>query len=176
MFVAFNADAEDAPKDEGDRAASTLCSKLNKWMRSLNQEANVVANTLSHLVKSVQFSKCSRLLIECNSNTTAIWIRMYCAEKNLLSRISTTAKLQPCTYWLVLKFIPYNGSFDPDDPDQLRALELLHGLAEGSISSTTWIKKLELHVPNQKFANVKILFLPPHHQPTSTQKSICCQY
>ena len=110
---------------------------------------------------TVQFSKHNGLLIECDSNATATQVRSYCVEENLLTKISTSAKLQSRTYRLVLKFVPCNSTFNPDDTDQLQALEMSHGLAEGSISSATWIKKPELRAPNQKVANVKITCSSP---------------
>lgn len=110
---------------------------------------------------TVQFSKHNGLLIECDSNATATQVRSYCVEENLLTKISTSAKLQLHTYHLVLKFVPCNSTFNPDNADQLQVLEMSHDHAEGSISSAAWIKKWGLHAPNQKVANVKITCSSP---------------
>ena len=64
VFVAFDGDAVDAPKDKGGGAAYALCSKLNEWLRLFNQEADVVTNTSSHLVKSVDMPRMQQRSME----------------------------------------------------------------------------------------------------------------
>ena len=56
-----------------------------------------------------------------------------------------------------MKFIPCDGTFAPEDEDQLCTIETDHKLEEGMIILAAWIKKLELHSPNQKMANVKVI-------------------
>ena len=60
-----------------------------------------------------------------------------------------------------MKFVTCNRSFAPDDEDQLCMIEADHKLKEGSIISAAWIKKPELHSPNQKTANIKVICSSP---------------
>lgn len=162
IYVTYEVNAEDSPTNRGGIAAYALCGKLNEMMCSLNQETNQITNTSSHLIKSIQFMERRALLIECESNIMANWLKIYCAEKGLLTHLYSTAKLQLHTYHLVLKFVPCDGTFNPNDPEQLHALESEHKLEEGSILTASWIKRPELCAQNQKTTNVKVTCSSPH--------------
>ena len=88
-------------------------------------------------------------------------LKSYFNEKDLLSCICSTTKVQPQPYRLVLKFVPCDGSFSPANEDHLHSLEVDHRIKEGSIITASWIKKLELRSPNQRMANVKVLCSMP---------------
>ena len=60
-----------------------------------------------------------------------------------------------------MKFVPCDGSFSPEDENQLRVLETEHNLKVGSIIVASWIKKPEHCAPNQKIANVKVFCSSP---------------
>ena len=60
------------------------------------------------------------------------------------------AKIQPHLYHLVMKFVPCDSSFSPEDQDQLCQIEIDHSLETRSIVAASWIKKPELPSPNQK--------------------------
>ena len=162
LYVTSDANAWDLPASRGGAIAYTLCGMLNEQMCSLDQEYNQVTNTSSHLIKSIQLTEHNTVLIQCNSSTTVLCLESYCSEKTILTHICSTAVLQPHTYCLVLKFIPFNGAFSPEDTETLCQWEVEHNLEEGSIVSATWIKKLGLHAQNQKTTNIKCIFPSPH--------------
>ena len=60
-----------------------------------------------------------------------------------------------------MKFVPCDGTFTPEDKDQLHTIETDHKLEEGTIILAAWIKKPELCLPNQKTANVKVICSSP---------------
>ena len=162
IYITYNTNEVDSTTSKGGAAAYMLCGKLNEIMQSLDQESNQVSNTSSHLIKSIQFTERSALLIECESSNTANQLRTYCMEKGLITHLYSTAKIQPCVYCLVLKFVPCDGSFNPNNQEQLHILETEHKLEEGSILSAAWIKRPELWAQNQKTANVKITCSSPY--------------
>ena len=143
VYIAFDDSVEDSPKERGGPAAYALRGKLNEWIRTLDQETNQVMSQNGQPIKALQFTECSAMLLEFESKEYADHFRAYCAEKNLLTRICSTAKIQTRLYRLVLKFVPCDGSFSPEDTSQLRAIETEHKLEEGTILATSWIKKPE---------------------------------
>ena len=147
LYITFNQSTEDSPKDLGSAAAYKLCSKMNEWMCSLDQEINQVLHTASHLIKTLHFESWSTTLIECNSNTLPDHLKVYLKDKNLLTHICSTVKIQPHTYQLVMRFIPCDGVFSPHNETHLCSLEEVHGIEEGSIISAAWIKKPEMWFP-----------------------------
>lgn len=161
VYIAFDDSVEDSPKERGGPAAYALRGKLNEWIRTLDQETNQVMSQNGQPIKALQFTERSAMLLEFESKEYADRFRAYCAEKNLLTRICSTAKIQTRSYRLVLKFVPCDGSFSPEDTSQLRAIETEHKLEEGTILAASWIKKPERRSPNQKTANVKLICSSP---------------
>ena len=162
IFVTYDLTAANSPKDYGREAAHALGGKLNEWMQALDQEGHQVLNTNSCLIKLLLFTNQSAILMECDTGTMAVWLKSYINEKNLLAQICASAKLQPHSFRLILKFVPCDRSFSPDDEDQLRVIEIDHSMVEGSIILASWIKKPELRSPNQKTANIKFICASPH--------------
>ena len=80
----------------------------------------------------------------------------YCRDNNLLKQICNTVKIQQCTYQVVMKFVPCNSSFSPEDEAQLHTIEAKHKLDKGAIVAASWIKKPERWSPRQKTANIKV--------------------
>ena len=161
VYIIYDQNTEDSPKDPGSAVAYKLCSKMNKWMCSLDQETSQVSHMASHLIKTLHFTNWSTILIECDSNTMASQLRGYLKNKNLLTCICSTAKSQPHMYCLVMKFIPCNGTFLPHNESHLHSLEEVHRVEEGSIITAAWIKKPEMRLPNQKMANLKVICSSP---------------
>ncbi|KAI0784692.1 hypothetical protein C8Q75DRAFT_705133, partial [Abortiporus biennis] len=58
---------------------------------------------------------------------------------------------------LILHFVPINGTFDPQNTDDLRFLEDYVGAPQNSISKAYWIKNPEKCAPGQRVANVKLI-------------------
>ena len=143
VYVSFDNEVADSPKERSGLAAYTLRGKINEWIRSLDQETNQVTLTSGQPIKALQFTERSTMLLEFDSKSHADRFQTYGKDKGLLTRICSTAKIQACTYHVVFKFIPCNGSFSPENRDHLRTLESEHNLEEGSIAVASWIKKPE---------------------------------
>lgn len=141
--------------------AYSLHSKVNKWIRALDQETNQVMSTAGQPIKTPQFMECSTILLKFDSKVLANHFQLYCRDKDLLTRICSTVKIQTHTCQVVMKFVPCDGSFSPEDKSQLRVLEMEHNLEVGSIVVASWIKKPECHAPNQKTVNVKVFCSSP---------------
>ena len=157
VYVTFSKDADDSPTDQGSTAAYKLRSKLNEQLRALNQETNQVDQATGQPIRALHFTERSALLIEFDSTNTAAKFRTYCNDFDFLSNICSTATIQPRTYRLIMKFVPCDGSFAPDNEEQLRDIETDHDLENGSLISASWIKKPERRSPNQKTAHVKLI-------------------
>ena len=101
------------------------------------------------------------MLLEFDLKSHTDHFQTYCKDKELLTCICSTTKIQAQTCRVVFKFMPCNGSFSPGNKDHLRTLESEHNLEEGSIIAALWIKKPEHQAPNQKTANVKVFCTSP---------------
>ena len=161
VYISFDSEAADSPKERSGSAAYMLRGKINEWIRSLDQEANQVMSTSGQLIKALQFTERSAMLLEFNLKSHTDPFQKYCKDKGLLMCICSTAKIQARTYHVVFKFIPCDSSFSPENRDHLRTLESEHNLKEGSIAVASWIKKPEHRAPNQKTANIKFFCTSP---------------
>ena len=61
-----------------------------------------------------------------------------------------------------MKFMPCDGSFSPEDEDQLCTIKTEHKVDKGVIVVVSWIKKPERQSPRQKTANIKVLCATPN--------------
>ncbi|KAF8808116.1 hypothetical protein BYT27DRAFT_7030340, partial [Phlegmacium glaucopus] len=64
-------------------------------------------------------------------------------------------------YNLIFKFVPCTGNFDPSDANCISDLESSNNLQPGSISSATWLKRLDRRSPSQKVASLKVVCSSP---------------
>lgn len=118
-------------------------------------------STSGQLIRVLQFTKCSAMLLKFDLKPHADCFQTYCKDKGLLTCICSTVKIQAHTYCIIFKFVPCNSSFSPENKDHLRTMESEHNLKEGSIVVVSWIKKPEHQAPNQKMANVKVFCTSP---------------
>src|SRR5260370_42285093 len=95
--------------------------------------------------------------IEMNSIEAADWMRA--KPDRILSQIlKCETRVLGRTYPVVARFVP--TAFDRT-PNSIKKLEDEMGLQNGSIRDSLWIKNLSKRVPNQQFANLKILCATP---------------
>ena len=113
------------------------------------------------LISQGVFTERSTMLLKFDSKEHADQFQTYCKDRELLTRICSTARVQACTCCVVFKFVPCDSSFLPENKEHLRTLESEHNLEEGSIITASWIKKPERCAPNQKTANVKVFCASP---------------
>lgn len=157
-YISFDPADAKAPKDRGGPAAYQLRTQLNAYMKELDTATDQITDTTGFAIRALQFSDRNAILLEFESVESAKKFRTYCVEHFLLTaRICPSAKLQPRTYRVVMKFVPCDGNFDPSDRDHLRHIEEDLNLASNSIITASWIKKPENRAPNQKTANVKVV-------------------
>ena len=158
VYISFDNEVADSPKERSGSAAYALRGKIDEWIRSLDQETNQVTSTSGQPIKALQFTERSAMLLEFDLKSHADHFQTYCKDKELLTCICSTVKIQARTCRVVFKFVPCDGSFSPENKDHLRTLESEHNLEEGSIIAASWIKKPECQAPNQMS---KSFALPP---------------
>ena len=161
VYITFDNNATDSPKERSGTAAFALRGKINEWIRALDQETHQVMSPAGQPIKALQFTERGAMLLEFESKDYADRFNIYCRDNNLLKRICNTAKIQQRTYRVIMKFVPCDGSFSPEDETQLRTIEAEHKLDKGAIVAASWIKKPERRSPGQKTANVKVLCATP---------------
>ena len=157
----FDNEVADSPREWGSHVAYSLCGKVNEWIRTLDQKTNQVTSTAGQPIKTLQFMEHSAILLEFDSKALTNCFQLYCKDKNLLTCICSTVKIQTRTCQVVMKFVPCDGSFLPEDKSQMRVLETEHNLEVGSIVAASWIKKPKCRTPNQKTVNVKVFCSSP---------------
>ncbi|KAF8798453.1 hypothetical protein BYT27DRAFT_7123052, partial [Phlegmacium glaucopus] len=64
-------------------------------------------------------------------------------------------------YNLIFKFVPCTGNLDPSNAECIVDLKTSNNLQPGSISSATWLKRVDRHSPNQKVASLKVVCSSP---------------
>ena len=141
VYIFFDNKAADSLKERNSSAAYMLRSKINEWIQSLDQETNQITSTLGQLIRVLQFTEYSTMLLEFDSKPHADRFQTYCKDKGLLTCICSTVKIQARTYCVVFKFIPCDSSFSSENKDYLRTMASEHNLKEGSIVAASWIKK-----------------------------------
>ena len=116
------------------------------------------------LLLNLWSSNQSTTLYRMQHNSSGIWIK-----PPSLTLLSLLQRKRPTSVFLFhsiyptsflpnhYKFIPCDGTFTPEDKEQLRAIEEEHKLESGSILSASWIKKPKHRSPNQKTANIKVI-------------------
>lgn len=161
LYISFEASDTQAPKDRGGPAAFVLRGKLNELMKELDIKTGQQSTSSGAAIKALQFTERSAMLLEFDTPDSTARFNKYAKEHNLLTRICPTAKIQPRTYRIVMKFVPCDGTFDPSDRSQLRELESDQDLPDDAILAASWIKKPSLRAPNQKTANVKVICSDP---------------
>ena len=162
VYITFDNNMADSPKEHSRTAAFALHGKINEWIRSLDQEAHQVMSPAGQPIKVLQFTERGAILLKFESKEYTDHFNTYCRNNNLLRQICSTVKIQPHTYQVVIKFVPCDGSFSPKDNTQLCAIEAEHNLDKGAIVAAMWIKEPERHSPGQKTANVKVLCATPN--------------
>ena len=157
-YVSYEANDPKVPKDRGGPAAFQLRMKLNNRMKEIDTITKQVTEMSGFAIRALQFTERSAILLEFDSVESVKRFKTHCAENSLLTnQICPSAKLQPHSFRVIMKFVPCTGEFTPSDRSHLREIEEDLGLPEGSIMTATWIKKPENRSPNQTTANVKVI-------------------
>ena len=156
-YVSYETNNPKAPKDRGGPAAFQLHMKLNNHMKELDTITNQVNEMSSSAIQALQFTEHSAILMEFKSAKSTKHFKTHRTENSLLtSQICPTARLQPHSYWVILKSVPCTGEFDPTDKTQLHEIEEDLSLPKDSIVTAAWIKKPENCSLKQTMANVKV--------------------
>ena len=119
VYISYDNEAADSPKERSGSAAYVLRGKINEWIRSLDQETNQVTSTSGQPIRVLQFTERSAMLLEFDSKPHTDRFQTYCKNKELLTCICSTAKIQARTCRVVLKFVPCDSSFSPENKDHL---------------------------------------------------------
>ena len=94
VYISFDNEAADSPKERSGSTAYALRGKINEWIWSLDQETNQVTSTSGQPIKALQFTERSAMLLKFDSKSHADHFQTYCKDKELLTCICSTAKIQ----------------------------------------------------------------------------------
>lgn len=157
IYVEYNADDPKAPTDRSGPAIHELRTKFNAWMKEIDTAKNAVTESSGFAIRAISILEKNAILFEFDSVDSAKRFQEYCEHNFLLARLCDSAKIKPRTYRLIFKFVPCDGSFDPNNNDHIRYIEEDQCLPQGAIVSASWVKRPELRSPNQKTANLKVI-------------------
>ena len=146
------------------QAALKIHDDLNKKLCDLDEGNLELVNSPDDktIIRGIKTLERGAVLFELNSPAAAARFRSYCSEFNLLtSYLGRAAHVKNKAYNLVFRFVPCQGNFDPYDLDHIATIETENGLAAGSITSASWLKKPERRSPNQHVASLKITCSSP---------------
>lgn len=134
--------------------------EINGWLEDFDA-TNVDTPGMKTLVRGITIQERGGILLELDSEPSALRFRSYAQATDLLTRFGPGANISEKPVQVILRFVPCNGGFDPSDCDHLHNIESDLGLNKGSITAANWIKKPERRAPNQSCANVKLTCATP---------------
>ena len=102
VYITFNNNTVDLPEECSGTEAFTLWGKINEWIRVLDQEMYQVMSPAGQPIKVLQFTEQGAMLLKFKSKDYTDCFNTYCRDKNLLKQIWNTAKIQQCTYQVVM--------------------------------------------------------------------------
>jgi hypothetical protein len=155
LYIEVDSSDPQVPKDKSSIAQRKIRDRLNEAFIT-EAKARSPDFNVTHAIRGVSVLARSDFLIEFNNADTLALFTQYCEDHNLLLCICQSARIRPRTFPVILRFVPCDGSFDPNNRDHLRKVESENDLPQSSISSAAWCKRPELRSPNQFTANLKV--------------------
>ena len=147
----------EAPRDKSIEAQRDLRLLFNKWIDNASTSPEGVAHPPSRAIRSVAIFERPAMLLEFESSDAKDNFAVICANNpSLLSVINPKARIRPCTYAIICRFVPCLGQFDPSIDDHLRNIERENDLSVGSITAASWCKRPDKRAPNQSTATLKV--------------------
>ena len=138
---------------------------FNDWIDIINSSETVEGQPPpppSRAVCNVSIFECPSLLLEFDSaDSKSQFAEMIEKNNFILKELSPKACIRPRTYAVIFRFVPCNGSFDPNKEDHLCDIEKDNDLQANSISAAKWCKRPNRRSPGQTTATLKVACTNP---------------
>jgi hypothetical protein len=156
----------DKPIDQSN--IQEIRDKLNQHLHDLDEdqpppfpsaeEPIEPHNKPKTIVSGIQIRRNGDYLLDFNTPESAERFLSYARDHIflLIAHFGTSASIKTKKYPLIMKFVPCNGDFDPQNPRCLSEFETTSNLSKGSITSANWIKRPDRRAPNQQVATLKV--------------------
>ena len=155
---------DDPPRDKSIEAQHTLRGMFNDWIDISTPPAEEGAIPLppSHVIQSVLIFNSPSALLEFNLVDSKTKFEKICTNKpELLAEFSHKAHIRPCTYAIILCFVPCSGQFNPSNAVYLREVKFENDILPNYIALAVWCKHPDKRSSNQKTATLKVLYANP---------------
>ena len=133
---------------------------FNNWIDAINSSETVEGQPPpppSRAVHNVSIFECPSLLLEFDSaNSKSQFEEMIEKNNFLLKELSPKAHICPRTYVVIFRFVPCDGSFDPNKEDHLCDIKKDNDLQANSIFAALWCKQPDRRSPGQTTATLKV--------------------
>ena len=121
-----------------------LRQMFNNWVDAINSSKTVEGQPPpppSCTVRNVSIFERPSLLLEFNSaESKSQFAEMMKKNDFLLKELSPKAQVHPRTYTVIFRFVPCDGSFDPNKEEHLCHIKRNNDLQANSISAASWCK------------------------------------
>ena len=138
---------------------------FNDWIDAINSSETVEGQPPPPplcTVRNVSIFERPSLLLEFDSaDSKSQFAEMIEKNNFLLKELSPKARIRPRTYAVIFRFVPCDGSFDPNKEDHLRDIEKDNDLQANSISAASWCKRPNRRSPGQTTATLKVACTNP---------------
>ena len=117
---------------------------FNDWVDTINSFKTVEGQPpppSSRAVRNVSIFERPSLLLEFDSTESKSQFAEMIEKNNfLLKELSPKARVHPRTYAVIFRFVPCDGSFDPNKEEHLRDIKKDNDLQANSIPAASWCK------------------------------------
>ena len=163
---------EYGPLDEGEepftksvKAQRDLRQRFNSWFdkkATPDSSEGQVPAAPSRAVRNVTIFDRPAMLLEFDTaDSKNQFVDMIDKDALLLNEVNPRARIRPRTYAVIFRFVPCDGSFDPNLDSHLRDLEKENDLPTNSIVAASWCKRPDRRSPNQTTATLKVACTSP---------------
>ncbi|KNZ78645.1 hypothetical protein J132_11086 [Termitomyces sp. J132] len=167
VLIKFNPMDDSAPTDPSVTGTSKLQDALNKMLKTLNnkqtslnqgKDREIKVTTLKTHAIGLKIINSSVYLTEFDTTDSADRFQHYATEywEVINDIFSNSLDVIDKRFNLIVRFIPCEGPFDPDNFNNLHTIELKKSLPSMSITLALWLKNPDLRSPKQSVASLKI--------------------
>lgn len=146
------------PAAKSPDALKSLCDDMNGRLIDLLTSSPTppsIPSPSSPQILLITLPRDGILLVELASQLVTIWFSSLLSD-TIRDIIAPSASIILPTYYLICRFVPCIGPFDPSDHSCLDEIESRHNLSKGAITSANWVRDPEQRKPEQRVANLRI--------------------
>ncbi|KAG6877246.1 hypothetical protein C0993_009192 [Termitomyces sp. T159_Od127] len=167
VTASTNSTLEHTPATNSELQAciNKVLAKIDRARASLAVVGGTPSTPSKTLACSVTLLKRGAYLVELDTPESASQFRSYAHDPIwdlAKSCFGDSAQVIDKAYNLIFCLVPCRKVFDPSRAEDITTLKQKNGLAQGSITSTTWLKKVERWHAKQIIASLKVTCNSPH--------------